>query len=69
MSSWIHTDFDFLKGFNQKYMAIGPPFVTVRDNCQTCTDTHKNLKRMWLELLFNVVVSDMRMWGDCGNTG
>lgn len=43
--------------------------VTVRDKCQTCTDTHKTLKRMRVELLFNVVVSDMRMWGDYGNTG
>lgn len=59
----------FLKGFNKKYMAIEPPFVTVRDKCQTYTDTYKNLKRMGLELLFNVVVSDMRMWGDYGNTG
>lgn len=28
MSSWIHIDFDFLKVFNQKYMAM----VTIRDN-------------------------------------
>lgn len=52
-----------LKGFNQKYMATEPPFVTIRDTCQTCTDTHKNLKQMGLELLFHVVVSDRRMWG------
>lgn len=33
-------------------MAMEPPFVTVRDKCQTCTDTHKNLKRMGARAAF-----------------